>query len=222
MRRLTIRGRAALEAAARQSGATLISRRGAADAYLTWRGRSVAVEVVAARLRAGSGLPRLRFDKAVIRLLRDLREAACDSVPDGWTVAVTVTAPIRVPGKTADALSPVLGRIASSGTARRSLHVHGNRIRLQSFRSGRSGAKFIGFVHNPDTDPAPLFDAAKVLLARRPRAGSRGRRWLVIVNDRGLSVLDAYRQVGAQLGEPTPFERIIEVGPGGRVRVLPA
>ena len=63
---------------------------------------------IAEAVLAGSGLTPaklgLRFDRVVGRVLGDLRAFADGAAPAGVTLVVTVTAPIRQPAKTVDAL----------------------------------------------------------------------------------------------------------------------
>src|SRR5215467_14055812 len=78
------------------------------DAYMKVAGKRVAVEIVTLESRdtgrTNSAKPRLRFDKVVTRLMERLQAAVREIVPDGTTVLLTVTAPIRLASKTAAAL----------------------------------------------------------------------------------------------------------------------
>ena len=100
--------RAALEAVARHFSATWEKGEGPPDAYLTIARKRVAVEVTTIKQRiadrGGLTTPRLRFDRVALGLVRRLQARLCESVPDGKTVILTITAPIRVPAKTAAAL----------------------------------------------------------------------------------------------------------------------
>jgi hypothetical protein len=51
--------------------------------------------------RLGAAKLRLRFDKVALRLVGGLKAALASVVPEGETVAFTITAPIRLPAKTA-------------------------------------------------------------------------------------------------------------------------
>ncbi len=81
---------------------------GPPDAYLTIARKRVAVEVTTIKQRiadrGGLTTPRLRFDRVALGLVRRLQARLCELVPDGKTVILTITAPIRVPAKTAAAL----------------------------------------------------------------------------------------------------------------------
>ena len=57
---------------------------------------------IIARLEAAK--LRLRFDKVALRLVGGLKAALASVVPEGETVVFTISAPIRLPAKTAVAL----------------------------------------------------------------------------------------------------------------------
>src|SRR5579862_8231056 len=100
--------RTAIEAVARRFSARWEKSTGGPDAYLTVAGKRIAVDS-AALTRRGTGQgeaakPRLRFDKVVIKLMERLQSTCGEIVPEGMTVLLTVTAPIRLAAKTAAAL----------------------------------------------------------------------------------------------------------------------
>ncbi len=165
-----------------------------------------------------SARPRLRFDKVVIRLMEHLRAAADKIVPDGTTVLVTVTAPIRLPSKTAASLEDIisLGRDATET-------IHGNGSRIRFVRNKSAGApKLIGFVHNPDTDPVVFFNMTTELLdltaGRTPKLA--GDRWRVVISARGASCLEACRYIYSQLGMGTGYKKVVMVFADGSVEML--
>jgi hypothetical protein len=136
---------------------------GSPDAYLAIGGKRIAVEVTAIKPgiaeRGDRTNPRLRFDRTALRLVTRLQAALAELVPDGQAVVLTVTAPIRLPSRTAAALESEL----RDGLAQRSARVeiretmHGNQIRVRLVKGlSRSMPKVIGFVHNPDSDPEVL------------------------------------------------------------------
>src|SRR5262245_27991549 len=73
----------------------------------------------------------LRFDKVATRVVERLRIRLAGSVPDGMTLLVMITAPIRLPGQTAATLEvnarPLLAR-RRAGRDEQST-IHGNRVR---------------------------------------------------------------------------------------------
>jgi len=124
-------------------------------------------EIADAILRAnGSSASRLglRFDRVVVRVLGDLRSFAETAAPDGVTILVTISAPIRLPAKTVSDLKREIGALLTAGAPRgdRSATVQGNDVRVRLVeRSPSAAPKLIGFVHNPDSAPKPLLDLAE-------------------------------------------------------------
>ena len=228
------RERAAMNSVARHFSATWEAGGGAPAAWLTVGGRRIAVEVAAIRRRApgleGAARPRLRFDRVVLRLVGDLQAALSAAVPDGQAVVVTVTAPIRLPGKTADALTSMIRDRLARRPARIEVAdtICGNRVRIRLVKGATAGAsKLIGFVHNPDTDPDALLEMTQSLLQHigtatgRPAPGKlAGDRWLVVADEDGLPHVGTYRHVHDQIAVPAGFKKILMVLPGGRVEVL--
>lgn len=114
----------------------------------------------------------LRFDRVVIGLVGRLRTFLEDIVPEGTSVLVAVTAPIRMPAKTTAALREICGKLLAGGAVlHESMTIHGNRalIRIVEHRT-RQAPKFLGFVHNPDSDPDRLFDMAVKKISSLPWA----------------------------------------------------
>lgn len=85
--------------------------------------------------------------------------------------------------------------------------IEGNRVRIRLLeaRSKRT-PKLIGFVHNPEADPALPFDLTSEWLAflganaGPPAPPLENDRWLVATSARGSSCLEAYRSVCSQSG----------------------
>jgi hypothetical protein len=200
------------------------------DAYLIAAGRRVAVDI--RTLKAGKGTaakPRLRFDRVATRLMERLHATLGQTVPDGVTVLVTVTAPIRLASKTTAALEDKIQILLGRGPAGRdeSDTIHGNRVLIRVVRGGGERApKTIGFVHNSDSDPLLLLKMTSELLEIIGGRGSKrssnvaGERWLVTISAGGVSCLDAYRYICSQLRGATDFEKILMVFGDGRVEVL--
>jgi hypothetical protein len=226
---------AAIEAVARHFSATWEKGDGDPPAtYLTIAGQRIAVAVTAIDQRSAQqgdlATPRLRFDRVALRLVGGLQAALSGLVPDGEAVILTVTAPIRLPSKTAAALE---GRIRDC-LARRSAPVevkdtiNGNQIRFRLVKgASRRASKVIGFVHNPDSDPEILLRLTQSLLRhlgaaadKRPPATFTGDRWLVVADEDGLSSIETYRHVSSQLAISTDFKKILMVLAGGRVETL--
>jgi hypothetical protein len=109
----------------------------------------------------------LRFDKVAARLLDRLQAAVTETAPGGVTVLLTITAPIRLPSKTASALEDKIQTLLAAGPGPRDYQdsIHGNRVRIRVLKHGIEQApKTIGFVHNPGSDPLLLFDIAQEAL----------------------------------------------------------
>jgi hypothetical protein len=224
----------AIEAVARHFSATWEKGEDPPDVYVEFAGQRIAVEVTTIKQRTPDQgpltKPRLRFDRVALGLLRSLQDALHESVTDGKIVILTITAPIRMPSKTAAALiNKIQVYLAHrSEQVEATDTVHGNQIRVRLVKgASRKASKVIGFVHNPDTDPEVLLDLTQSLLdcigtqaGERLPTGFGGDRWLVLANDDGLSHIETYRQVYSQLSIPTDFKKILMVLPGGRVETL--
>jgi hypothetical protein len=243
MRDLKKQERTAIEAVARRFSATWEKGSDPPDAYITVAGKRVAVDITTLK-RRGTGRDNaakpgfakpgfaklgLRFDKVATRLMERLQASLGETVPDGMTVLLTVTAPIRLPSKTAasleDKIQTLLGR-GSRGRDERDT-IHGNRIRIRLLRDESEGApRVIGFVHNSDSDPVLLLNMTGELLELiRAEAGRRaprlvGDQWLVVISAGGISCLEAYRYIYSQLRMATDFQKIFMVFGDGRVGML--
>jgi hypothetical protein len=226
---------AAIEVVARHFSATWEKADGdSPDAYVTIAGKRIAVEVTAIRQkiaeRGDLTKPRLRFDRVALGLIGGLHAALSEFVPDGEAVILTITAPIRLPSKTAAALEI---RIRDC-LARRSAQVevkdtiYGNQIRVRLVKGlSKRMSKVIGFVHNPDSDPDVLLGLTQSLLQhigtaadKRQPAKFTGDRWLVVASEDGFSYIETYRHVYSQLSISTGFKKILMVLAGGRVETL--
>jgi hypothetical protein len=234
MSQLSKRERAAIEAVAKHFSGTWGESDTSADAHIAIAGTRIAVNVTALKqplgVRKDPPKPGLRFDKVVRRVNARLQSALRESVPDGTTVLFTMTAPIRLAAKTAEVLeTKIRARLARRSTpVPLKSTIHGNRIRVRLVRSNsRPFSKVIGLVHNPDSDPDMLLQLMQSLLQlglaaaekRRP-AKSAKLRWLVVIIEGGLSDIETYRQVYAELSIPTDFTKILLVFAGGRVETL--
>jgi hypothetical protein len=233
MRGLKKQKRTAIEAIARRFSATWEEGEDPPDAYIMVAGKRVAVDITTIKLH-GTGLgnaakPRLRFDKVATRLIEYLQATLGETVPNGMTVLLTITAPIRLPSKTAASLKDRIQTLLGRGSPSRDEEdtFHGNRVQIRLLRddSGRA-PRMIGFVHNSDTDPLLLLDLTRELLElfsaeagrRAPRLA--GDRWLVVIGAGGFACLEAYRYIYSQLHMATDFKKILMVFGDGRVGTL--
>lgn len=225
--------RTAIVALASRFSATWEKRSEPAKAYITVGGKRVAVDIATPKRRdAGQGnaaKPRLRFDKVATRLMERLQATVGKSVPDGMTVLLTITAPIRLPSKTAGALECKIQILVGRGSPHRDEKdtIHGNRVQIRLVRGESLRVpKMIGFVHNSDSHPLLLLNMTCELLelmsavAGRPAPSLAGDRWLVVISARGTSCLQAYRYIYSQLRMATGYKKTLVVFGDGRVEVL--
>jgi hypothetical protein len=111
----------------------------------------------------------LRFDRVVIGLMDELHEFANTAVPIGTTVLVCVTAPIRMPAKTAAMLRdrievPLPGR---SSPGDRPITINGNRVRIRILKhSSPQAPRLLGFVHNRSSNAPRLLDLIEKQIVR--------------------------------------------------------
>ncbi len=233
MKDLKKQERTAIEAVARRFSATWERGSDSPDAYIKAAGKRAALDIsILKRHGPGQGnsaKPHLRFDKVATTVIEHLQATLGQTVPAGMTVVVTITAPIRLPSKTAAALEDkirtLLGRRSPSRGGRDT--IHGNRVRIRLLRDGPERApNVIGFVHNPDSDPLLLLNMTRELLevvggeVGRRATRLAGDRWLVLISARGISCLEAYRHIYSQLPMPTDFKRVFMVFGDGRVGIL--
>jgi hypothetical protein len=233
MRDLNKQERTAIEAVARRISATWEKSSDPPDAYILVAGKRVAADITTLKRRGTdqghAAKPRLRFDKVATRLIDRLQATLGESAPDGMTVLLTVTAPIRLPSKTAAALEEKIQTLLGRGSPRRDEKdtIHGNRVQIRILRdeSGRA-PRMIGFVHNSESDPLRLLNMTRELLELS--SGEAGRaaetlaadRWLVVISARGSSCLEAYRYIYSQLRMATDFKKILMVFGDGGVGIL--
>jgi hypothetical protein len=162
-------------------------------------------------------------------VIERLQTTLGETVPDGMTVLLAITAPIRLASKTAasleDKIQTLLRRGSRSGDEKDT--IHGNRVRVRLLRGEPERApKMIGFVHNSDSDPLLLFNMTRELLERiGAEAGRRasrpaGDRWLVAICAEGISYLGAYQYIHSQMRMATDFKKILMVFGDGRVGTL--
>jgi hypothetical protein len=230
--------RTAIEAVARRFSASWEKGSDPPDAHLTVAGKRVAVDIATLKQRStGQGNAaklRLRFDKVATRLVERLQATLGETVPDGITVLLTVTAPIRLASKTAAALEDKIRAQMERGSpghdepnGEENDTIHGNRVRIRILKHGSERApKLIGFVHNPELDPLLLLNMTRELLeltsAKAGRRGTKsaGDRWLVVISAGGAPLLEAYRYICSQLRMAAEFEKILMVFGDGCVEEL--
>ncbi|MBV9725086.1 MAG: hypothetical protein JO299_07915 [Gammaproteobacteria bacterium] len=122
--------------------------------------------------------PRLRLDRVALRLVESLRVALAGVVPEGRTVALTITAPIRQAAKTATAIEGQIRLRLRRRSLGRSAHsIHENSVQIWVLKGGTAlTSKLVGFVHNPDVDPAALIELTAPCSQRWIRSGAQPRQ----------------------------------------------
>ncbi|MBV9155876.1 MAG: hypothetical protein JO097_06420 [Acidobacteriaceae bacterium] len=224
--------RTAIEVVAQRFSARWEDRSDPSEAYLVVAGKRIAVDIATLKQsHTGQGEAaklRLRFDKVATRLIERLQTSVGEHVPNGVTVLLTITAPIRLPSKTAAALEDKIQTVLGRGSASRDDQdtIYGNRVRVRMLREkAQLAPRMIGFVHNSDSDPHLLLNITGELLelisvnSSKRAARVAGDRWLVIRSGE-ISYLDAYRHVCSQLRMPPDLKKILVVFEDGRVEEL--
>jgi hypothetical protein len=186
--------------------------RGQACTYLRVAGKRVEVKAITFR---GMKEPRLRFDRTAVGLVNRLQATLAKAVPDGKTVMVTVTAPIRQHSKTGVVLEDKIRKLLATRRTELRATIYENRIQVRVLKGGAGRtSRLIGFVHNPEPSPAALFEVTRSLLAcigsdkRQPKVD----RWLCIANQDGHAPVETVRQVCLALRARTVFKRILLAG----------
>ncbi len=233
MRDLNKQERTAVEAVARQFSTTWERGADPPDAYIMVAGKRAAVDITTLKRRGpcqrDADKPRLRFDKVATRLLERLEATLGETAPDGMTVLLTITAPIRLPAKTAASLEEKIQTLVGRASRRRDEKdtIHGNRVQIRLLRDESERApKMIGFVHNSDSDPLLLLNMThellKLISAVAGRRGPElaGDRWLVVISAGGIACLEAYRYIYSKLRRAKDFQEIFMVFGDGRIEML--
>jgi hypothetical protein len=221
MKNLEKRERTALATVASNFSATWETGDGFADAYLAFAGKRIPVDITTLHPDAK---PHLRFDKVATRLMERLKTAAGETVPDGITALVTVTAPIRLPSKTAASVADKIQALLVQGPLGSDERetIQGNQVVIRLFRHGSHQVpKLIGFGHNPDSDPLQLLNMSGGLLELISlRRSMTGDRWLLVITSGERSSLDLGRYIFSQLGAATGFQKILMASGNCTIEVL--
>ena len=226
--------RVAIEAVAKRFSASW-GRQGSrtAGAYIKLAGKGIAVDIRILNPRSTrpgkNAKPHLRFDKVATRVIERLKAAFANIVPGGATVLVTITAPIRLASKTTasieEKIRTLLGQRSLGGDAKAT--IHGNHVQIRLLRDvSKQAPKLIGFVHNRETDPVLLLNTTSEMLQLfsaedgRQIAKPAGDRWLVVISPDGVSCIEAYSYIYAELSMPTPLKKILIAFGDGQIGIL--
>jgi hypothetical protein len=236
----------AIEIVAKQFSATWQSGEGPPDAYLTVRGRKIALDVALvaplqprqkaaakARMRPRQkpvARARFREDKVAQRVLRDISSTLHAHVPDGKALILTLGAPIKLPNKLVAALASLLRAYLKSGAdevdEKRTLL--GNRVRFRVTNpDAKWASKVIGFVFSGDPTPGSLANTMRSLhdeiaskaKGRIPKTFS-GPRWLVLHNDNWIADIKTYRRAFSWMSIPHSYSKILLVSGDRKVETL--
>ncbi|SRR5579883_3290399 len=121
--------------------------------------REIAERIAAAKLR-------LRFDKVVLRLIGSLKAGLSEVVPEGQAVIFTLTAPVKLPAKTAAAIEGLVRAGLPDSEVRTT--IHGNQVRLHRVVGiAAEMPRVVGFVHNPESDAGLILALAEGRLLGR-------------------------------------------------------
>ncbi len=116
---------------------------------------------IVARLRIAK--LRLRFDKVALRFVGGLKAVLASVVPEGQIVVFTISAPIRLPAKTAVALENIVR--SGPGDAERREIVHDNKLRIRRLGVGpKRMPKVLGFAHSVESDAGAILALAEARL----------------------------------------------------------
>lgn len=121
--------------------------------------RDITDGIAAAKLR-------LRFDKVALRLINGLKAGLAETVREDQAVIFTVTAPIKLPAKTAAAVEALVRDGLPAGEVHKT--IHGNQIRLRLIEGVPAEMpRVVGFVHNPESHPDLILALAEARLLGR-------------------------------------------------------
>ena len=157
----------------------------------------------------GADEPRLRFDRTAVGFVKRLQEALGASCPKGKTLVITCTAPIRQDSKTGKLLTARIAKLIENRKTRLDTKILGNRIRVRVLKCA-APVGLVGFVHNPEPKPEPIFDMARALLkAMNSRRHAGGDRVLIVRSKSGHVPIKALQAICAALRVATVFPRIL-------------
>lgn len=106
---------------------------------------------------------RLRFDKVALRLINGLKAVLAETVREDQAMIFTVTAPIKLPAKTAAAVEALVRDGLPAGEVHKM--IHGNQIRLRRIAGVPAEMpRVVGFVHNPESNPDLILALAEARL----------------------------------------------------------
>ena len=111
----------------------------------------------------------LRFDKVVVQLLSNIRNTISDHIPKDKAVLLSITAPIKLPLKTEFELcNKILEMLNAENLDKDPKYtIQQNKVYIRTIEVPKKcPISFLGFVHNPDSDPKQLLDLAAHWLSK--------------------------------------------------------
>ncbi len=116
--------------------------------------------------RARAAKLKLRFDRVVRRFTGDLKATLAGVLPEGQSVLITVTAPIKHPAKTAETLANIVRDGLAHGELCKT--IHGNKVRVRPIpHVATNMPKVLAFVHNMESDARLILNLAESRLLQR-------------------------------------------------------
>lgn len=106
----------------------------------------------------------LRFDRVVVRVQDDVRDFASSEFPDAVLALITMTAPIRLPGNTAEALKEKLSELLVKKPIGKAFKANlcGNKVCIEIVKVKKATKiRSLVFVHNTDSSLKDLLNFIK-------------------------------------------------------------
>lgn len=198
------------------------------DAYLKIGAREIAVEIstLMQHVTDDRGTrPRLSDDRPAIDLANELDAELHGLIPDGQTVGLVLSSPIRKFRQTKTALAKQLRERLPDGksfTAETVIEINGNVIKIQRHYDHRDNKKMWGVITNSSSSPNIMENARNILEERiavktKKCAGIVGNNplWLVLINDYFLADASNYKNVLSSFSPVHPFEKVVLVNTDG-------
>ncbi|MFH1372899.1 MAG: hypothetical protein ABII79_03790 [bacterium] len=202
------------------------------DAYLSYEGKEVAVEISTLTQHvisdSGDAIPRLSQDTGVIRLCDELDGELGKDVPNGVYVILTLHSPINKIRKFKELLKQqVISIIKSSVALDKIIDIKGNIVKVRSVHGERpDGKKIIGIVINKNTS-SNISDNVVYILGQRIEEKTikcmnvnHRPLWLALFNNYWLAESRLYQEALKTLSIEHPFEKIFLVDDGKHVHEI--
>jgi hypothetical protein len=204
------------------------------DAYLAVGPEAIAVEITTLTQHVTDDRgtrPRLSDDIATAKLANDLNDELQSLIPDGYTIGLILSSPIREPRKTKAALAEIIRSHLldlSSLVPDRKLDVRGNPVTLYADHHGemqykKVSAAFMNRGSNPDIQENVAHILEERIAAKSQscaRLREHGPLWLALLNDYWLTDADTYRHALSLMTISHPFQKLLLIGGDGSVEHL--